>query len=324
MSDPTSGVAASSTGEPPTNGEPATGAPQTTPPPADPAKAAKPERNASLWADARRQLLRNPIFLAASLYLLAVGSMAAVPRLWTSQDPGDCNVQRSRTPPSGDHPFGFNNLGCDYYAHAIYGAQPSLRIAIFATLGIVLLGGAAGLLSGYFGGWTDAIISRIVDIFFSLPFLLGAIVFLTVIKQQNVWTLTAVLVVLGWTTIARIMRGSVLSSKGLDYVQAAKAMGASHTRLMLRHILPNSVAPMLVYATIALGAFVSAEATLTYLGVGLQAPEESWGIMISQHQVYFLEDPWLLIFPCGLLVGTVLSFILIGDALRDALDPKLR
>jgi ABC-type dipeptide/oligopeptide/nickel transport system permease subunit len=282
------------------------------------------ERNASLWADARRQLVRDPVFVVAAVYLLIVGSMAAFPRLWTSQDPRDCVVSRTRTPPSWDHPFGFDQLGCDYYSHAVYGARPSLLIALFATTGIVLIGGTLGLLSGYFGGWTDAIISRIMDIFFSLPFLLGAIVFLTVIRRQNVWTIAAVLILLGWTTIARIIRGSVISSKGLDYVHAAKAMGASNGRLMTRHILPNAIAPMVVYATIALGSFVAAEATLTYLGVGLQAPAQSWGIMINAHQVYFLEDSWLLLFPCGLLVGTVLSFILMGDALRYALDPKLR
>ncbi len=145
-----------------------------------------------------------------------------------------------------------------------------------------------------------------------------------VVKDQTIWTLAFVLVVLAWPTIARIMRSSVISSKNLDYVHAAKAVGATNGRLMFRHILPNAIAPMLVYATITLGSFVSAEATLTFLGVGLQAPAQSWGIAISQHQVYFLEDPWLLLFPCGLLVGTVLSFILMGDALRDALDPKLR
>jgi peptide/nickel transport system permease protein/oligopeptide transport system permease protein len=139
-----------------------------------------------------------------------------------------------------------------------------------------------------------------------------------------VGTLTLVLVTLGWPTIARIIRGSVISSKDLDYVHAAKAVGATNSRLMFRHILPNAIAPMLVYATIVLGSFVAAEATLTFLGVGLQPPAQSWGIMINAHQVYFLEDPWLLFFPCGLLVGTVLSFILMGDALRDALDPKFR
>lgn len=282
------------------------------------------ERNASLWADARRQLARDPVFMIALLYVFVVSSMAAFPKLWTSQDPRACNTDLSRIPPSGDHPFGFDRLGCDYYSHAIYGAQPSMVIAIMATGGIVLFGGLMGLLAGYYGGWIDAVISRLMDIFFSLPFLLGAIVFLTVIKKQNVWTIAAVLFLLSWPTIARIIRGSVISSKDLDYVQAARAVGASNGRLMFRHILPNAIAPMLVYATIVLGAFVAAEATLTFLGIGLQPPAQSWGIMISNHQVYFLEDPWLLLFPCGLLIGTVLSFILMGDALRDALDPKFR
>jgi oligopeptide transport system permease protein len=282
------------------------------------------ERSASLWADAWRQLVRDPIFVLAALYILVVGSMALFPRLWTSQDPRACNVSNTRISPNGEHPFGTNILGCDYYAFNVYGARPSLQIAVVATAGIIVFGGLMGLLAGYYGGWVDAIISRVMDIFFSLPFLLAAIVFLTVLKKQNVWTLTLVLITLVWPTIARIIRGSVLSSKYLDYVLAARAVGASNARLMFRHILPNAVAPMLVYATIVLGSFVAAEATLTFLGVGLQPPEESWGIAISDHQVYFLEDPWLLAFPCALLVGTVLSFILMGDALRDALDPRLR
>ncbi|MEV6812061.1 ABC transporter permease [Micromonospora sp. NPDC051296] len=282
------------------------------------------ERSASLWADARRQLVRDPVFMIAFLYILVVSSMAAFPKLWTSQDPRDCTTDRSRIGPSGEHPFGFDILGCDYYSHAIYGARPSMVIAVMATGGIVVFGGVLGLLAGYYGGWVDSVISRVMDIFFSLPFLLGAIVFLTVIKRQNIWTIAAVLFLLAWPTIARIIRGSVISSKDLDYVHAAKAVGAGNGRLMFRHILPNAIAPMLVYATIVLGSFVAAEATLTFLGVGLAPPAQSWGIMISVHQVYFLEDPWLLLFPCGLLVGTVLSFILMGDALRDALDPKFR
>lgn len=294
------------------------------PPSEEPEKSAKP---ASLWGDARRQLMRSPAFLACAAYLLMVGSMAAFPRLWTSQDPFACSLQggRSRMSPQlWDHPFGFNLLGCDYYAHAIYGARPSLAIAVFATLSVVLIGGLIGLIAGYFGGIVDSILSRIIDIFLSLPFLLGALVILALVTRRNIWTISLALIVLGWTTIARIMRGSVIEAKALDYVQAARALGASNTRIMIRHILPNAVAPVVVYGTILLGGFVAAEATLTYLGVGLQPPSASWGVMISMHQRYFDEDPWLLVFPVGLLVGTVLAFILAGDLLRDALDPKLQ
>ncbi len=215
-------------------------------------------------------------------------------------------------------------LGCDYYSHAIYGARPSLMIAIGATIGIVIVGGFLGLLSGFFGGWLDAIISRITDIFLALPFLLGAIVFLVVLKTQNVWAIMAILTILGWTTVTRVLRGNVIASRNLDYVHAAQAMGASNWRIMFKHILPNAVAPVVVLATIALGGFVAAEATLSFLGVGLIPPEVSWGVMINSNQAYFEDYPLLLLFPCLFLVGTVLSFILLGDALRDALDPRLR
>jgi len=199
-----------------------------------------------------------------------------------------------------------------------------LTIALVSTIGITIIGGVLGMLAGFFGGWTDTVISRITDVFLSLPFLLGTLVFLSLLRSRNIWTIALVLIALGWTTITRIMRGSVIAAKNLDYVHAARAVGAGNGRLMYKHILPNSVAATIVVATIALGSFVSAEATITFLGVGLQPPDVSWGIMISQNQGYFAEFPWLLLFPCGLLVLTVLSFILAGDALRDALDPKLR
>lgn len=283
------------------------------------------ERSASLWADARRELLRNPAFLLSLLYLLLVGSMGAFPWLWTSKKFDDCDVSVSSLPPSAEHWFGTSLLGCDYYAQAIYGARPSLVIALLATAGILLIGVPVGIVAGFFGGWADAIISRVLDIIFSIPFLLGAIVFLVVIKDTTVWIIAGILMFFSWPSIARFMRGNVLQVRNLDFVHAAKALGATNGRLMFRHILPNAIAPVLVVATLALGAFVAAEATLTFLGVGLKPPKEiSWGMMIAAHDDWFDDFPWLVLFPCGLLVGTVLSFILMGDALRDALDPKLR
>jgi ABC-type dipeptide/oligopeptide/nickel transport system permease subunit len=282
------------------------------------------ERSASLWADAFRQLVRKPTVLIPAFIIALVASMAIFPKLWTSQDPHACDVSRSRLTPRVGHLFGFDVLGCDYYTSAIYGARPSLSIAVGATAGTILVGGLLGMIAGFYGGWLDAIISRVTDIFFALPFLLGAIVFLTVIRTRNVWTIMSILIILGWTTVARVMRGNVLASKNLDYVQAARALGASNWRLMTKHILPNAVAPVLVLASIALGGYVAAEATLSFLGVGLIPPAISWGIMIASNQGYFDQYPLLLLFPCLFLVGTVLSFILLGDALRDALDPKLR
>jgi ABC-type dipeptide/oligopeptide/nickel transport system permease subunit len=338
--DPDAGLTVTARADVQTTPPPAVSPVQATPP--EPKAAPKKERNASLWADAFRDLRRRPTVIGSTLFLLMVASMALFPGLWTSENPandGFCNVSRSISVGGGqtdrsinlfgshlsaEHPFGYDALGCDYFAKAIYGSRPSLLIAIGATVGIVVLGGLVGMLAGYFGGWLDAILSRLLDIVFALPFLLGAIVFLVVVRNRSEWTIMLVITILSWTTIARLMRGSVIQAKNLDYVQAARALGASHLRLMVRHILPNAVAPVVVYATIALGAFVSAEATLSFLGVGLIPPDVSWGIMISQNDGRFEQFPMLLIFPVVLLVGTVLSFILLGDALRDALDPKLR
>ncbi len=289
------------------------------------------EHNASLWSDARRELLRNPIFVISSVYILIMLSFAFIPKLWTRADPQDCQLNYGSGMPmwpfrgfSPDHWMGTSQRGCDYWSHAVYGAGPSLQIAIYATVGIVSIGLPLGVLAGFYGGWVDAVISRLIDIVFALPFLLGALVILGMLRKYSIWTITLVLVVLGWTTVARIMRASVIAAKNLDYVQAAKALGATNSRLMFRHILPNAIAPVFVIATIALGGFVAAEATLTFLGVGLQEPAVSWGLMISRHDDFIETWPHLTLIPCALLVGTVLSFILIGDALRDALDPKLR
>jgi peptide/nickel transport system permease protein/oligopeptide transport system permease protein len=297
----------------------------TEPPPIGPAEP-QSERNASLWADARRELLRNPVFVVSALYILVMLSFAAVPWLWTGEDPQDCQLNYGSMSPmfSPGHWLGTSQRGCDYWSHAVYGAAPSLQIALLSTAGIILIGLPLGVLAGFYGRWVDAIISRLLDIVFALPFLLGALVILAMLRTYSIWTITGVLVVLGWTTVARVMRSSVLATKNLDYVQAAKALGATNSRLMFRHILPNAIAPVFVIATVALGGFVAAEATLTFLGVGLQQPAVSWGLMISAHDDYIELAPHLTLIPVTLLVGTVLSFILIGDALRDALDPKLR
>lgn len=288
--------------------------------PGRPAKA----RSASLWADAWRDLRRNPVFGISMFLISIVGSMAAIPWLWTRKDPRDCDVNFSKLRPSGEHWFGTNELGCDYYAMTIYGARASILVGVLATLGVVLFGGALGMLAAYYGRWIDAAISRLTDIFLGLPFLLGAIVLLSLLQAQSIWAVVLVLVALGWTTVVRILRASVMSTKNMDYVSAARALGASDGRIIFRHILPNAVAPVIVIATIALGSYIAAEATLTYLGVGLQPPTVSWGIMINRGQGWIFEYPHLLLFPCAFLITTVLSFIMLGDALRDALDPKLR
>jgi peptide/nickel transport system permease protein/oligopeptide transport system permease protein len=283
------------------------------------------ERNASLWADAWRDLRRSPVAIISFVVILLVSSMAAFPRLWARTDPRDCPIRLSKAKPSAQHIFGTNELGCDYYAMTIHGARASIIVALVATALVVVVGGLVGMTAGFYGGWVDSVLSRVADIFFALPFLLGALVFLSMLRSQSVWTVVLAFATLGWPTLARIVRASVLATKNMDYVQAARSLGASDRRLLFRHVLPNAAAPAIVVATILLGGYVASEATLSYLGIGLQPPEISWGIMIAQGQSWVTSGyPHLLLFPAAFLSATVLAFILLGDALRDALDPKLR
>jgi ABC-type dipeptide/oligopeptide/nickel transport system permease subunit len=188
------------------------------------------------------------------------------------------------------------------------------------TLAVVLI----GALAGYFGGWADSLLARITDVFFGIPLFLGALILLTVTANRSVWTVSLALIVFGWMTAMRLVRSSVVAIRESEYVLAAQALGASSGRILVRHILPNAVAPVFVYATIAVGTFISAEAALTYLGIGLQAPEISWGLQINVAQSLIGSSPHLLLFPALFLLVTVLGFILLGDALREALDPKRR
>ncbi|MGH3343118.1 MAG: ABC transporter permease [Carbonactinosporaceae bacterium] len=283
-------------------------------------------RTRTLWGDVWRELLRSPLFIVSSLLVLAVVSMAVAPSLWTDVDPNNCRLSaHSKEGPSPGHPFGFTLLGCDLFAQTVYGARPSVTIAVLVTLGTTLLGVVLGIIGGYYGGFLDTLVSRATDIVFGLPLILGAVLFLSMLDSHSTWAVTAILIALGWTQTTRIMRGSVLSTKHMDYVRAARALGAPDRHIIVRHIVPNAMAPAIVISTIALGSYVSIESTLTYLGVGLQQPEISWGILISQGDAWAISGyPHLLIFPCLFLIVTVLSFILLGDALRDALDPKLR
>lgn len=267
----------------------------------------------------RRMSLPARISLAALLLL----SLAALLAPWiTPHDP-----LASGTPalgPSGDHWFGTDLAGCDYYAHVVHGARPTLLIGVAVTLFALAIALAFGLLAGYYGGLLDALIARLTDVFFGLPFVLGATVILVAFPSHGVWAMTLVLVLLGWTTMIRIMRGQVISVRDADYVQAARLLGASDARIMARHILPNAIAPVIVVATLNVGNVIVGEATLDFLGVGLQYPEVSWGLQLNQAKDAFIDHPHLLVFPAVFLSATVLSFLMLGDAARDALDPKLR
>jgi oligopeptide transport system permease protein len=210
----------------------------------------------------------------------------------------------------------------------VHGARASVLVGVFAVLMTGVIGLVFGMLAGYFGGWLDAVLSRVVDVVLGIPLLLAAIVLskrLSADRQgSGIATVVIVLGILGWTTAARVMRSSVLAARSQDYVAAARMLGAGPLRIMWRHILPNALAPFIVVLTIALGTFIATEATLSFLNIGLRPPAISWGIDISTAGKHVREAAMPLIAPSLFLTLTVLAFIMLGDAIRDAFDPKLR
>jgi oligopeptide transport system permease protein len=292
--------------------------------PGGPPQSGRSVKPRSLWSDAWHDLRRNPMFIISALLILLLIVIAVFPGLFTSTDPKFCDLTHFRGGRAPGHPFGFDAQGCDIYARVIYGARASVAVGILVTTGVVLIGGVIGALAAFYGGIVDSLLSRFVDVFFAIPLLLGAIVFLQAFPFRNIWTVVAAIMLLGWPQMARIMRGAVISVKESDFVTAARALGASDMRILVRHILPNAIAPVIVVATISLGLFIVLEATLSFLGIGLPSSTVSWGGDINDAQSSLRSAPHVLLFPSVALSITVLAFMLLGDAVRDALDPKLR
>ncbi len=298
---------------------------------ADPMDAGDVNEERSLASDAWRAMRRNPLFWVSATLIAIFILMAVFPSLFTNTDPTEAVLAEARERPNASAWFGRDIQGYDIYARCIYGARASILVGLLCTVGTVLIGGFIGVISGYRGGWADSLMSRIGDVFFAIPLLLGAIIFLVSLPEffnDNyfliVLKVVLALVILGWPSLARLMRSSVIQVKPNDYVQAARALGASPNRIIRSHVLPNSLAPMIVVATINLGAFIAAEASLSFLGIGLQPPAISWGIEISEALVGLRTTPHMLFFPSVFLSLAVLAFIMLGDVTRDALDPKNR
>jgi oligopeptide transport system permease protein len=272
------------------------------------------------------RLLRRPSFDIALGIVVVMVLISVVPQVFAGWfghgDPRVCNLADSAAGPRSGHPFGFDKQGCDVFANVIYGTRDSISIGLLASIFSLVLAVVLGAVSAYYLGVLDAIVSRLADVFFGFPFLLGALVLLTAFGSHGVATVSLAIALFTWPTLTRLMRASVLSVKEHDYVLAARSLGASDWRLIRHHLLPNALAPVIVISAIGIGGVIAAEATLTFLGVGLQQPAISWGLQLSDAQSDFQVHPHLLIFPALFLSLTVFSFIVLGDALEDVLDPR--
>jgi oligopeptide transport system permease protein len=281
----------------------------------------------SMWAQAWRSLRIQPLFIISALLIILVIVVSAFPGLFTHTNPQTCSLEFARQGPRAGHPLGFTFQGCDIYARIIYGAQASVLVGLFTTIAVLIIGGIFGALAGYYGGWLDAILARLADIFFALPLILGAIIIMQLPafrENRSIWTVIVTLAIFGWPQMARITRGAVIEAKSSDYVMASRSLGLSKFKTLVKHVLPNSLAPIIVISTISLGIYIVAEATLSFLGIGLPQSIMSWGNDIADAKISLRNDPQILMWPALALSITVLSFIMLGDAVRDALDPKSR
>jgi peptide/nickel transport system permease protein len=237
--------------------------------------------------------------------------------------PGGLTREMLRAPEAA-HPFGTDALGRDVFSRVLHGGRVSLALGLGAEIVAAALGAAIGLTAGYYGGWRDSLLMRMTDVVMAFPSLILAIGLIAVFERPGLDKVALVLVALGWTTIARVARGEVLSLKERDYIQAARALGVGHRMLLLRHLLPNAVGPLIVTATIGVGGNMIAEAGLSFLGLGAQAPTISWGSMLAEGQTFLVTAPWAAFFPGAALLSAVLGINLLGDALRDLLDPRFK
>lgn len=273
------------------------------------------------------------LVLASTLVMLAV--LAPVITAWTGWAPEtldkaavDPNLGGLPRGPWGGvsaaHLLGVEPVtGRDVLSRILYGGQISLLIALLATVITVITGIVLGLLAGFLGGWVDTVISRLVDLLMSFPSLIFMIAILSVVRDINrIVLLVTVMAIFGWTVVARIVRGQVLTLRHSEYVEAARIGGAMTGHILRKEVLPGLSAPLLVYATQAIPAYIGAEAALSFLGVGVRQPTPSWGQMINNARGWFMTDPMYLAVPCLFLGLTVLAFTLLGDGLRDAFDPK--
>ncbi|MDQ3980402.1 MAG: ABC transporter permease [Actinomycetota bacterium] len=276
----------------------------------------------SLKGDVWRRFRRNKLAVAGLGVIVLMVFSAVFAPLVTSYNPSELG-EASRAKPSSSHWFGTDVLGRDMFTRIVYGARVSLRIGVVAVLIAATIGIVIGAVTGFYGRILDGLLMRTTDMFLAFPYILAAIVVITVIGRGEK-SVILVLGFLGWMPIARLFRASVIQAKQAEYIEAARAVGCSDWRVITRHIFPNAIQPVIVYATIFVGTAVLTEAALSFLGVGVQEPTPAWGLMVNNGRAYLFTAPHLLFFPAAAIFVTVVAFVLVGDGLRDALDPRLK
>ena len=277
--------------------------------------------NSSLWQDAVRRLIQNRAAMIGGitvlvLIILAIFAPWIAPYSYSYQ-----NLDLGASPPSAEHLLGTDDLGRDLFSRLLYGARISLLVGFVATGVALVIGVSWGIIAGYFGGRVDSIMMRIVDVLYGLPFIIF-IILLMVIFGRNIWLLFAAIGAVEWLTMARIVRAQVIGLKNQEFVQAAQVMGVSNFSMFRRHILPNILGPIAIYATLTIPQVMLLEAFLSFLGLGIQPPMSSWGTLIRYGVESMEEYYWLLIYPGLTFTITLFALNFFGDGLRDALDPK--
>ena len=277
--------------------------------------------SSSLWSDAFRRLIKNKAAVGGAIVLIILFILAALAP-WIAPYPyAYQNLDLGASSPSAEHLLGTDILGRDLYSRILYGARISLLVGFVATTVALFIGVTWGLIAGYFGGKIDTVMMRIVDVLYGIPFIIF-IILLMVVFGRNLWLLFIAIGAVEWLTMARIVRGQVLSLKNQEFILAAQAMGVSNFSMFKRHLLPNILGPIAVYATLTIPQVMLLESFLSFLGLGIQPPMSSWGTLIKDGVESMEEYSWLLIYPGLTFTITLFALNFFGDGLRDALDPK--
>jgi len=290
-------------------------------PPSDDPSLIEAERGTWLWRDAWRRLAKNKMAVASMIILIAITLASFAGPFFLKQSYETQDLQLGAVPPNAQHWLGTDTLGRDVFVRILYGGQISISVGICATAVALTIGVLYGTTSGFFGGKVDSLMMRVVDIIFALPFTVFVILLMVFFGRKFVLLFVAIGAV-QWLVMARIVRGQVLSLRHQEFIEAAEALGLSKLRIIFRHIIPNTLGPIIVYATLTVPSVMLLEAFLSFLGLGVQPPMSSWGVLIKEGAEAMEEFPWLLIFPGLFLSITLFTLNFLGDGLRDALDPR--